>query len=300
MKKTVKALVAGLVLAISGTAAAFDCKAPVKILLTNDDGYQAPGIEALQSAFTKAGFDVTMIAPDKNNSGVSTALNFGKVAVTKDAEHKIYAVGGTPATSVLLGVTGILGPDHRPDLIVSGINEGANIGPATPISGTVGATVAGVQLLQPPVPGLAFSTDLPTKGNPRDPQNLEHFAQVAEFATRLIARLRDEGCATGRIMKPREILNVNYPALPPALVKGVKAAVQGQSSYFNISFQETAPGEYTAPFKRVTPGPDVEDSDTTLFGEGYITVAPLDGDYTAPENAVPRAGLQRGLKDLKP
>lgn len=300
MHARIQALGLGFALAIAGPVGAFDCKAPVKILLTNDDGYRAPGIEALQATFAKAGYDVTTIAPDRNRSGVSAALDFGKVTVTKDIAHRIYAVGGTPATSVVLGVTAILGAEHRPDLIVSGINEGANVGPATPISGTVGATIAGIDLLQPPVPGIAFSTDLPVQGNPRDPQNREHFAQVADFAARLVAQLRDEGCATGRLMKPRAILNVNYPALPPEHVKGIAAAVQGQSSSFALSYQETTPGEFTVPFQRVTPGPDFEDADTKRFAAGYITVVPLDGDYTAPESAVPRAGLQRALQALKP
>ncbi|MDH4063715.1 MAG: 5'/3'-nucleotidase SurE, partial [Acidobacteriota bacterium] len=101
-----------------------------------------PGIRALLDSLRAEGHDVTLVAPATNQSGTSAALTLGVVSVTPDpTDPGIFAVGGTPATSVLLGVTGILGPGRRPDLIVSGTNDGANLGPATVISGTVGATI---------------------------------------------------------------------------------------------------------------------------------------------------------------
>jgi 5'/3'-nucleotidase SurE len=194
-------------------------------------------------------------------------------------------VAGSPATTVILGVTGIFGADSPPDLIVSGTNEGANLGPATPISGTVGATIAAIQTLAEPIPAIAVSTNLiAAEEEPDSPANTEHFRQVGDFVARLVERLQRGGCGCGNELLPGGIaLNVNYPPLAPEEVKGVKLRVQGQAPFFAISFQPVAPGLFAPGFGPVDPENDVPRSDTKAFNEGYITIVPIDGDYTADQ-----------------
>ena len=114
----------------------------MKILLCNDDGYQAPGIVALHAALRAAeGVQVEMIAPERNNSAKSNALTLHTPLHVHEAGPGVRYVTGTPADCVHLALTGLL--DYRPDLIVSGINNGANMGDDTIYSGTVGAAMEG-------------------------------------------------------------------------------------------------------------------------------------------------------------
>ena len=141
---------------------------PLNILLVNDDGWDAVGIQSLKSALQAAGHTVTLVAPLTNRSGSGTSLTLDVVQVQQMSTNE-YAVDGTPATCVLLGISGILGA--RPDLVVSGINKGKNVGPDVVFSGTVGATVAA---LRAGLPGIAFSTAPPVEDE-TDPRFLEHF-----------------------------------------------------------------------------------------------------------------------------
>lgn len=273
---------------------------PLRILLTNDDGSTTPGIRSLLAALRAGGHDVILVAPAGNQSGTSAALTLGAVPVTQDpGDPAIYAVGGTPATSVLLGVTGILGLDRRPDLIVSGTNDGANLGPATVISGTVGATIVALQSLEPPIPAIAISTDRRVAGEPvTSAANVAHFEQVADFLARLVSRLQTEGCRKGDVLPEGLALNVNYPPLPVEEVQGVVMAEQGQASFFAIGYAQVAPGVFAPTFGALDPVDDVKNSDTAWFREGFVTVVPIDGNYTAPQG---RSGsLRRALKHLEP
>jgi 5'-nucleotidase len=220
--------------------------------------------------------------------------------VTQDpADPAIYAVGGTPATSVLLGVTGILGADRRPDLVVSGTNDGANLGPATVISGTVGATIVALQNLEPPIPGIAISTDRRVASEPvTSPANVAHFEQVADFLARLVAVLQADGCRKGQILPAGLALNINYPPLHADDVQGVVLAEQGQASFFAIGYAQVAPGVFAPKVGALDPVDDVNNSDTAWFREGFVTVVPIDGNYTAPPGR--SASLKRALKHLEP
>ncbi len=123
----------------------------MKILLSNDDGYQAPGIVALYAAL-KADFDVEVVAPEHNNSAKSNALTLNAPLYVHRASNGFRYVNGTPADCVHIALTGLLG--YKPDLVVSGINNGANMGDDTIYSGTVGAAMEGYLF---GVPALAFS-----------------------------------------------------------------------------------------------------------------------------------------------
>lgn len=267
------------------------------ILLTNDDGYSAPGIQAMQAALIAAGHRVTMVAPLSNKSGSSAAITFAVVPVT-NPEPGVYTVDGTPATTVLLGVSAIFPANNRPDLIVSGINNGANIGSATPISGTVGATIAGITQLQKPIPGIAISTDLVEGSDPTTPVNQAHFQEVAEFTARLVNKLIDNSCQKNVDLLPwHTALNVNYPPLAPHDVSGVVTAVQAQLPHFVVGFAPIGGGYYAPTFGAGETGKDPR-ADTNLFDNGYVTVVPIDGDYTA--SAAVQTTVKQMIEGLQP
>lgn len=271
-----------LVLAAAPAGASSYCQdGKLRILLTNDDGFDAPGIRALKTALAGAGHSVTLVGPAVNQSGTSAALTLGLLTVT-NPEPGVYSVTGTPATSVLLGVTAILDADHRPQLVVSGINNGANLGPATAISGTVGATTAAMTQFVQPIPAIAVSTDLVEGTDPTTPANVAHFADVADFTARLVADLVTGACAEGSGLLPRRTgLNVNYPPLAPADVAGVKLAAQGRAPFFTIGYTPIGGGSYVPTFGAAAPSPDVTNSDTVAFDDGFVTIVPIDADFTA-------------------
>lgn len=259
--------------------------AGLKILLTNDDGYATPGIRALRSALIEAGHTVTLVGPAQNASGQSAAINFSTLTV-KQAEPGIYAVGGTPATCVLVGVTGILPPDQRPDLIVSGINEGANLGVAAAFSGTVGATVAGLHFARPGIPGIAISTDL-IDGDPQSANNRALNANIAKFIVRLVAQLTERRERTGTLLPAGIALNVNYPPLPAEQIKGVGIYRSGQITPVDLRFEQVGAEQWKPHMRLLTgaapePGDAMVDDDVGAYRRGYVTIVPITGDYTAP------------------
>ncbi|QLH38418.1 MAG: hypothetical protein HWD60_04880 [Defluviicoccus sp.] len=275
-----------LVLAAAPASATSYCHGgSLRILLTNDDGYQAPGIRALQTALGDAGFAVTMVAPATNQSGSGAALSLSLIDVS-NPESGVYAVAGTPATTVLLGVSAIFPANQKPNLIVSGINTGANVGAATPISGTVGVTIAAITQFAKPIPAIAVSTDLVEGTDPTTSANLQHFADVAAFTSRLVDQLVSKSCASGAGLLPRHTaINVNYPPLAPTSTAGIKMAVQGRTPSFLIGYVNAGNGQYAPTYGAAPASPDVPQSDTVAFSQGFVTIVPIDGDYTAGPRA---------------
>lgn len=283
------------------------------ILLTNDDGYDAGGITALYQSLDAAGHRVTLIAPETNASGSSASVNFGKIRLRKIPNDSLpespdasgqrssssrYAISGSPATAVILAVTGIYPKDSPPDLVISGINKGANLGPATPISGTVGATTAAITQLDSSIPAIAISTD-PLGPDPynSDPiisgansvGNQTHLRNIASFITRVVAALQQHRCATGRLIPEGIALNMNYPPRAPAEILGLLVTKQSKHSYYSISYRpqpeiENKPGAdstsvvFAAAFKKLNVDSSNLNFDTSAYHAGYITVVPLTGN----------------------
>jgi 5'-nucleotidase len=286
--------------------------APVRaldILLTNDDGYSAVGIQTLKAALQAAGHNVTLVAPFGDRSGSSAAINLAPVVPVQVGaqDYALYALdalitGGrapvpaTPATCVAFGVSVTLG-GIAPDLIVSGTNVGANVGTSTPFSGTVGGTTAG---LAAGVPSIAFSSD-PPDVDESDPAFAQHFANVADFAVALIAHLESKPGALSNepaLLPPGIALNVNYPTVAPEDLKGVKLTVQGQATSVSLAFVPIGGGVYIPSVGPGTGEPDVKDSDTQALADGYITVTPISSDLTATPAG--RARFQSILAGLEP
>jgi len=195
----------------------------MRIVLTNDDGIEAAGLLAARQALEESGAEVLTVAPDRNRSGVGRAISFEaplRVEERKMADGKVgYACTGTPVDCVRLVALGLMG--FKPDLVVSGINHGENLGDDVTYSGTVAAAFEGIVI---GVPAIAASLALerPWHDGSGDNDRL-HFEPVAQFVAALAHRVAEEGLPEGRI------LTVNAPNLPE--VKGVRLTRLGRRLY---------------------------------------------------------------------
>lgn len=264
----------------------------LNILLTNDDGYDHPWIRAVYTSLVQAGHQVTLVAPAENQSGRSAALTLSSPDID-NPEPGIYAVHATPASSMLAGLNGIL--DERPDLIVSGTNEGANIGVLSSFSGTVGAIVAALHMSGEPIPGIAISANpVDIDGDVHSEANLAHGREVADFLARLVAHLESKQVERGGLLPPGIALNVNYPAVSPDEIRGVGIYQHGRNLSALFSYMANArqgSGESPLPpslsdtsHLGIVPRaeqPSAADGDIAALLDGYITIVPIDGDYTA-------------------
>jgi 5'-nucleotidase len=179
----------------------------MRILLSNDDGYFAPGIEILAAALASLG-SVTVVAPERDRSGASNSLTLDRpLSVRKSANGYLY-VNGTPTDCVHLAVTGLL--EELPDIVISGINLGANMGDDTIYSGTVAAAMEGYLL---GIPSLAVS--LTSKAG-------KHYETAARVARELVARLKKN-------LPPQPVLlNVNVPDVPYDSIRGLEVTRLGK------------------------------------------------------------------------
>jgi 5'-nucleotidase len=162
----------------------------LKILVSNDDGYQAYGLRCLAAAMSELA-EVVVVAPDRNRSGASNSLTLEVPLRIEQVSDNLYYVNGTPTDCVHLALTGLL--EDEPDMVVSGINNGANLGDDVLYSGTVAAAMEG-RFLGLPAVAISLVGDRP-----------QHFEAAAELAKRLVSRLKTRPL-------PRDtILNVNVP-----------------------------------------------------------------------------------------
>jgi 5'-nucleotidase len=171
----------------------------MNILISNDDGFQAPGIVALYEALKDLG-RVEVVAPEHNNSAKSNALTLHSPLYVHQASNGFRYVNGTPADCVHIALTGLL--DYKPDLVVSGINNGANMGDDTIYSGTVGAAMEGYLF---GIPAIAFS---------QVDKGWGHIDAAAVKARELVQQM----VAQGQVASSPWLLNVNIPNQPLSLI----------------------------------------------------------------------------------
>ncbi|MGE8547893.1 5'/3'-nucleotidase SurE [Alcaligenes sp. Marseille-Q7550] len=233
----------------------------MRILVSNDDGYNAAGIEALHQALQGLG-ELTVIAPETNCSGASNSLTLNRPLSVRQAANGFYYVNGTPSDCVHVALTGLL--DFRPDLVVSGINNGANMGDDTLYSGTVAAAMEGHLF---GIPAIAFS--LIERGWP-------HLDSAARIAREVVERCRRQPLA------PNTLLNVNIPAVPYDALKGLRVTRLGKRHPSEPVIQSRTP--YGDPVYWIGPVGRVSDSaDDTDFGaveQLAVSVTPLRVDLT--------------------
>ena len=238
----------------------------MKILLSNDDGYQAPGILTLYEAL-KTLADVEVVAPEQNNSAKPNALTLHSPLYVQRAANGFRYVNGTPADCVHIALTGLLG--YRPDLVVSGINNGANMGDDTIYSGTVGAAMEGYLF---GIPAIAFS---------QTEKGWAHLDTAAQKAADLVAQLMPS-LQDGPTHGAPWLLNVNLPNRPASQIKGFKVARLGRRHAAEQVISQVNPRGETM-YWIGGAGPAKDDGEGTDFhatAEGYVSITPLQVDLT--------------------
>ena len=235
----------------------------MKILVSNDDGFRAEGIRRLREALLTLA-EVTVVAPDRNRSGASNSLTLDVPLRVFEAEKGIYFVPGTPTDCVHLAISGLFDFDH--DMVVSGVNDGPNLGDDVLYSGTVAAAIEG-RFLGLPTLAVSLATS---------PDSGRNFTAAAEVARRLVAQL---------LRKPLEralILNVNVPDLPVSSLRGFRTTRLGFRHPSEPVVKAQDP--HGRPVFWVGPaGPQNEAGPGTDFhaiSEGYVSVTPLQIDLT--------------------
>ena len=240
----------------------------MRIVLTNDDGIDAAGLLAARIALEEVG-EVLTVAPDRNRSGVGRAISFGAplhVEERKMADGAVgYACTGTPVDCVRLVALGLM--DFRPDLVVSGINHGENLGDDITYSGTVAAAFEGIVV---GVPGIAASLCVERPWHHGEEEEL-HFGPVAEFVARLAAKVSEEGLPEGRI------LTVNAPNLPEEALKGARVTRLGRRMYMDKLIEvEVEGGRVAYDIYNNPPGRHEEEgTDFAAVEAGEISVTPV-------------------------
>lgn len=256
----------------------------LRILLTNDDGYRAPGIRAMHDALLEAGYDVVLVAPSENQSSSSGRLSRG-VLHYAEAEPGVWHVDGSPGTSVLFALQEVLA-DAPPDLVVSGVNFGQNIGNGTASSGTVGAAVHAVWR---GIPAIAVSAAITPEGaaaSPPYPGTREAFPPAADLVVRMIRDLA-ESRPTGEALLPDGILlNVNHPDRTPDGVRGVRIEPVSDVSPYERGFTRTGePGEVETSLTPLGAADLAPGSDVRFLAEGWVVINVLE----------PRANVGSGV-----
>jgi 5'-nucleotidase len=233
----------------------------MRILLSNDDGYFAPGLAALAEALQGLG-EIVVVAPEQNRSGASNSLTLDRPLLLKKAASGFYFVNGTPTDCVHLAVTGML--DKLPDIIVSGINLGANMGDDTIYSGTVAAATEGYLL---GIPSIAISMTS-FEGN--------NFASAGRVARELVERF-----IRNPIREP-VLLNVNVPDIPYADLKGLEVTRLGRRHKAEPVVKMISPRKETvywvgAAGAAADAGPG---TDFNAIERGFVSITPLQIDLT--------------------
>ncbi len=226
------------------------------ILLSNDDGVESEGILKLREAVSHLG-DVYIVAPDKERSGASHSITLGQPIRVKQLDDKVFSVSGTPADCALLGIFELL--PGKPDLVLSGINKGYNLGEDVFYSGTVAAAREGAIY---DIPALAISLGTSTS---------EYYWETAKYFTKVII---DE------IFKLRldfELININIPNKPKDEIRGIRIVRLGRRSYQDPVEKREDNIYYIGgePLWRKEPGTDLK-----AVSDGFVSITPLNIDLT--------------------
>jgi len=248
----------------------------MRILLSNDDGCQAPGLRCLADAL-RPHVDLTVVAPDRNRSGASNSLTLDRPLRIHHEPDGVVAVEGTPTDCVHLALTGLL--DKEPDMVISGINAGANLGDDVLYSGTVAAAMEG-RFLGLPAIAVSLVSEHPT-----------HYATAAKVACTLVRRLVDDP------LPADTILNVNVPDRPMGEVEGFEATRLGHRHRSAPVVKSTDPKGRTV-YWVGPPGSEDDAGPGTDFhavGRGLVSVTPLTVDLTRYQALDKVAGWLRGL-----
>jgi 5'-nucleotidase len=241
----------------------------VRILITNDDGVNARGLRLLESVARKFSDDIWIVAPSEEQSGAGHSLTLTTPVRLRRHDERRFSVTGTPTDAVMLALAHVM-KDSPPDVILSGINRGANLAEDVTYSGTVSAAMEGALA---GVRSIALSQAYSREGM----GDTVPFAAAEAWCARVLEPLLDFATA------PRTLINVNFPAMKPEDVKGIRVCRQGLRDYGRLRIvQRTDPRGYDyywfglGPMVQ-TPG---HSTDLEAVADGYISVSPLHLDLT--------------------
>jgi 5'-nucleotidase len=261
-----------LVAAASGIASAQNRS--LKILLTNDDGYDSAGLKVMHAALRTAGHRVTVVAPATNMSSSSMSMTSGIIKVESKGEG-IWAVHGTPADAAVIGLTHIL-RDTPQDLVISGTNAGANLGTSTNNSGTVGAAIAATRY---DVPAIATSAGT-------GEASADAYAVAAALVNQMISALDAVRGTNSKLLPDRVVINLNVPAVPAGRLLGIRwTPLSTRSLYARVYSETGVPSEVRSQLTVAAPPVGEAGSDVAMFTQGYVTLTLLDGDVSVATTA---------------
>lgn len=249
----------------------------MRILLSNDDGVYAKGILVLQQALAEIA-TVTTVGPDRNCSGASNSLTLLNPLRTQQLDNGFIAVNGTPTDCVHLAISQLC--DKVPDLVVAGINHGANLGDDVLYSGTVAAATEGRHLGLP-----AIAVSLASRDE-------DHFATAAYVTVKVIQQLKSHP------LPADQILNINVPGVPLSELKGIQVTRLGRRHKAETMTSTTDPWGRRI-FWYGSLGPELDAGEGTDFyaiANGYASVTPLQIDMTAYRSLQP---LQQWLEGIR-
>lgn len=240
------------------------------ILLTNDDGYLAPGLYALRKALVKIA-KVVIVAPDRDRSGASHSLTVSHPLRVKKITKDLYTVNGTPTDSIMIAVYCLL--KNKPDMVISGINVGANMGEDVTYSGTVAAAVEGSLL---GIPSIAVSL---AGVNRQEPPDVSDFSTATKFTLKIVKAINNNGLPEG------VLLNINIPAGKGVNIRKYAVTSLGKRVYEDVITEKIDPrGEHyywiAGRVKITGKGPD---TDFGAIERKYISITPLAVDITAKD-----------------
>jgi 5'-nucleotidase len=241
----------------------------MRILLTNDDGYEAEGLRALERIAAKLSDDVWVVAPEVEQSGASRALTLSMPVRVRKIRERAFAVSGTPTDCVMLAMGELLGGE-KPDLVLSGVNRGQNLGEDVSMSGTVAGAIQGMVL---GVPSIALSQCL-TEFHDR---HRALYETAEHFAPGIIGKLVEAGW-------PKDVvINLNFPDRPPEQVNEVEVTTQGHRDILHMHAERRTDlrgrDYYWMGFSGRRPV-SAQGTDLTAIHEGRISVTPLHIDLT--------------------
>jgi 5'-nucleotidase len=238
----------------------------MRILVTNDDGIHAPGLKTLEKIAKSLSDDVWVVAPDTEQSGASHSLTLTLPIRVRQINRRKFAVRGTPTDCVMMATT-VLVKGAKPDLVLSGVNRGANLGEDTTYSGTIAAAMEGALLgIRSIALSQSFAAPHPVKW-----KTAEH------HGPKVIKKLLKADWAEDTLM------NVNFPDVVHGSVAGVKVVCQGRRNLFDLNIEHRIDARnvpyYWIGFKRQTGTPPLE-TDVGAVQAGYVAVTPLHLDLT--------------------
>lgn len=241
----------------------------MRILLTNDDGVNASGLKVLEKIASRFSDDIWVVAPTEEQSGAGHSLTLTQPVRLRKLGERRFCVTGTPTDSVMMAIAHIM-KDHPPDLVLSGVNRGANLGEDVTYSGTVSAAMEGALA---GIPSIALSQSYAREGM----GDGVPFGAAEAWAEQVLRPLVETP------MEPRTLVNVNFPALAADQVKGVRVTQQGLRDYGRLRIVErTDPRGYQYFWFGLGPMLETPSHSTDLeaIADGYVSVTPLHLDLT--------------------